>query len=245
MDYRDDLHWWSEVLPSSTVDLAVSLARKADTLRKTGATIYPVSENVFRAYVLTEPADVKCVIIGQDPYHGAGQAHGLSFSVPEGCAIPPSLRNIFKELSHDMEISIPLNGNLTSWAYQGVLLLNTTLTVEEGKPNSHADWGWSELAVETLKACEKLSRPIVYILWGAHAKQAAAEAGISNTSRNVIYSPHPSPLSASRGFFGSRPFSRANRILAEMGVPESELINWNITSGNIYYLNRTTTSPII
>lgn len=179
-------------------------------------TLFPDSKNVFRALELTKLEDVKVVILGQDPYHGNGQAHGLSFSVPEGVKFPPSLRNIFKELEGDCGIPVPQSGDLTHWAKQGVLLLNSGLTVSEGKAGSHRKIGWkilTDLIVQTVG--DPSQQPTVFILWGNDAIKK--KQWIDLNSHHVIESVHPSPLSAYRGFFGSKPFSRANDFLQEQG----------------------------
>jgi uracil-DNA glycosylase len=162
------------------------------------------------------------VVVGQDPYHGVGQAHGLSFSVQHGIRIPPSLRNIFAELNTDLEIPIPSHGNLEAWAKQGVLLLNSTLTVREGEAGSHSGRGWETFTDAIISYLGSRPQHIVFVLWGAHAGK---KASLVNPQHTVITSVHPSPLSAHRGFFGSRPFSQANRALSDHNQPE---INWAI-----------------
>ncbi|HZG77321.1 MAG TPA: uracil-DNA glycosylase [Paenibacillus sp.] len=186
--------------------------------------VYPAAEDIFNALHHTSYADVKAVILGQDPYHGPGQAHGLSFSVKPGVALPPSLLNIFKELRDDVGAPIPRHGHLTGWARQGVLLLNAVLTVRDGEPNSHKGRGWetfTDAVVERLNARE---RPIAFVLWGSHAQ--AKGARIDGSRHLVLRSPHPSPLSAHRGFFGSKPFSRMNAWLTARGEAP---IDWTIT----------------
>jgi len=177
--------------------------------------VYPEPHDIFNALHHTAYADVKAVILGQDPYHGPGQAHGLSFSVKPGVPPPPSLQNIFKELRDDVGAPIPNHGYLNSWAEQGVLLLNAVLTVRDGEPNSHKGQGWetfTDAVVERLNAREK---PIAFVLWGSHAQ--AKGARIDAGRHLVLRSPHPSPLSAHRGFFGSKPFSRINAWLSAQG----------------------------
>jgi uracil-DNA glycosylase len=176
--------------------------------------VYPADSEVFHALRLTSVEETKVVILGQDPYHGPGQAHGLSFSVPDGCRLPPSLKNIFKELADDLEVARPLSGNLSAWARQGVLLLNTVMTVRKGKPQSHRGKGWERFTDEIILRLVDQDRPIVFLLWGNPAQQ---KAELISSPHSVIAAPHPSPLSAYRGFFGSRPFSRANRRLIETG----------------------------
>jgi len=185
-------------------------------------TVFPSEREVFTALQLTSPHDVRVVIVGQDPYHGAGQAHGLSFSVQHGTRIPPSLRNVYAELHSDLDIPLPSHGNLEAWAQQGVLLLNSTLTVREGEAGSHAGHGWETFTDAIISYLGSSQEHIVFILWGAHAGKKTSLIGQHHT---VITSVHPSPLSAHRGFFGSRPFSQANRALSNRNQPE---INWMI-----------------
>jgi uracil-DNA glycosylase len=179
------------------------------------ATVYPPHDEVFAALHLTAYRDVKVVILGQDPYHGPDQAHGLCFSVRPDVPPPPSLQNIFKELESDLGIAAPRHGCLDSWARQGVLLLNTSLTVRAGKAASHQGKGWETFTDEVLRTVNAKPDRVVFILWGAAARK---KKELIDTARHVVIeSPHPSPLSASGGFFGSRPFSRANAALAEAG----------------------------
>jgi len=184
-----------------------------------GKAIYPPQGSRLRALELTPLDRVKVVILGQDPYHGPGQAMGLSFSVPDGVKHPPSLRNIFKELADDCGIAPPDSGDLTRWARQGVLLLNNSLTVEAGQAGSHAGRGWDAITDACVAAVAARAEPSVFILWGSHAQGKASRIAELNapTRHCVIRSPHPSPLSAHRGFFGSKPFSRANAFLEEAG----------------------------
>lgn len=187
--------------------------------------IYPQMKDLWKAFQLTAYVDVKVVILGQDPYHGPNQAHGLSFSVNPGVKVPPSLRNICKELATDLDIATPNSGNLVGWAKQGVLLLNTVLTVREGVAASHRKQGWEQFTDEVIRQLSSRQEPMVFILWGRHAQ--VKKALIDCERHAVIESPHPSPLSASRGFFGSRPFSAANTYLSEWGkLP----IDWSKTS---------------
>ncbi|HYD24908.1 MAG TPA: uracil-DNA glycosylase [Croceibacterium sp.] len=184
-----------------------------------GKAVYPPRGQRLRALELTPLDQVKVVILGQDPYHGAGQAHGLCFSVPEGIATPPSLVNIYKELESDLGIPRRAHGNLEHWARQGVLLLNTCLTVEAGRAGSHAGKGWEAITDAAVAAVAQREPPSVFILWGNHARAKAAkvpELG-PGTRHLVLASPHPSPLSAHAGFFGSKPFSRANAFLEAHG----------------------------
>ena len=191
------------------------------TLERSQFQVFPSSENVFNALELTPLAKTQVVILGQDPYHEPSQAHGLAFSVQDGTRIPPSLRNIYKELSNDIGCSIPSHGDLTSWARQGVLLLNTTLTVRSGQAASHQGHGWEQFTDHIIRELSDKTEPVVFILWGASSRKKAT---LINQQRHaVIESAHPSPLSVRHGFFGSRPFSRANAVLKENG---REPINW-------------------
>lgn len=178
--------------------------------------IYPPKEKRFLALELTPYEDVKVVILGQDPYHGSGQAHGLAFSVEERISNPPSLRNIYKELQEDVGCLIPSDGNLKNWAKQGVLLLNTSLTVREGEADSHKDIGWEDFSDAIIKKLNEKPMPVVFILWGGHARKKAKM--ITAPQHYIIESAHPSPLSAYRGFFGSKPFSRTNQCLDVQGM---------------------------
>lgn len=186
-------------------------------------TIYPNMYDIFNALHYTDYNDVKIVILGQDPYHGPKQAHGLSFSVQPGIPAPPSLKNIYKELHDDLGCYIPNNGYLKKWADQGVLLLNTVLTVRAGQANSHKGMGWEHFTDEIIKILNDKSDPIVFILWGNNA--ISKKALITNPNHYILQSVHPSPLSASRGFFGSKPFSKANEFLKSKG---KEPIDWQI-----------------
>lgn len=183
-----------------------------------GKAIYPPRGHRLRALELTPLDSVRAVILGQDPYHGAGQAHGLSFSVPQGVRPPPSLQNIYKELRADLGVEPPAHGNLESWARAGVLLLNACLTVEEGQPTSHSGRGWEAITDALVAAVAERAEPSVFILWGSHAQKKASRISALRSGRHLlIQSAHPSPLSAHRGFFGSRPFSRANAFLESAG----------------------------
>ena len=185
------------------------------------STVFPPAQDVYAALDLTSFESTKVVILGQDPYHGNGQAHGLSFSVRSNTPIPPSLRNIFKELFTDVAIQREQNGDLTGWARQGVLLLNTTLTVREGEPGSHQERGWQHITDTVISALNEKPTRVVFVLWGAHAR--AKKTLITQTHHVVIESAHPSPLSAHRGFFGSKPFSQINSALEGAGLSP---INW-------------------
>ena len=183
--------------------------------RRAEVRVFPEEKNVFNALELTPFESVKVVILGQDPYHGFAQAHGLSFSVQKGIPLPPSLRNIYKELQEDIGGGLPTEGDLSHWAKQGVLLLNTVLTVEEGNANSHKGMGWERLTNRLIESLNGLKHPVIFILWGKPAQDK--EKLITNPNHVILKSPHPSPLSAYRGFFGSKPFSRVNDILIQHG----------------------------
>ena len=185
--------------------------------------VFPAHPDVFRAFHLTSFATLKVVILGQDPYHGVGQANGLCFSVSSGVSFPPSLRNIFKELEDDLGVSKPQSGDLAAWAEQGILLLNTTLTVRQGAPASHQGKGWETFTNEVIRCISQKKEKIVFVLWGASARRK--KSLIDVTKHTCIESVHPSPLSAYRGFFGSKPFSKINQLLKQQGVTE---IDWSL-----------------
>ena len=187
-------------------------------------TVFPPADELFSAFCLTPPERVRVVILGQDPYHEPGQAHGLAFSVRRGVRVPPSLRNIDRELQDDLGIPPASHGCLEAWARQGVFLLNTVLSVEAGKANSHSEYGWQSFTDAVVSSLADLPQPIAFVLWGAQAQKKAEIAAASPYPRLVLRSAHPSPLSARRGFFGSRPFSRINAFLEENG---QEPIDWN------------------
>ena len=185
--------------------------------------IFPAPDDIFNAFHLTPFQDVKVVILGQDPYHGDGQAHGLCFSVKPEVEIPPSLVNIYKELQDDLGCYVPNNGYLTKWAKQGVLLLNTVLTVRAHQANSHRGIGWEQFTDAAIKKLNEADRPIVFILWGRPAQMK--KTMLNNPKHLILEAPHPSPLSAYRGFFGSKPFSQANAFLTQNGL---DAIDWQI-----------------
>jgi uracil-DNA glycosylase len=185
--------------------------------------VYPDMHDIFNALKYTSYKDVKVVILGQDPYHGKGQAHGLCFSVNKGVPIPPSLMNIYKEINNDLGIPIPQNGCLIPWSNQGVLLLNSVLTVREGSPLSHKGKGWEKLTDKVIKLLNERSEPIVFLLWGGPAR--AKKSLITNQIHYVLEAPHPSPLSAYYGFLGCKHFSKTNDILQSLNI---EKINWEI-----------------
>ena len=185
--------------------------------------VFPPADDIFNAFHLTPLSQVKVVILGQDPYHNDGQAHGLCFSVKPDVDIPPSLVNIYQELHDDLGCDIPNNGYLTKWAKQGVLMLNTVLTVRAHQANSHRGKGWEEFTDAAIRILNEQDRPIVFILWGSPAQKKAAM--LHNPKHIILKSPHPSPLSAYRGFFGSRPFSQTNEFLERNGL---EPVDWQI-----------------
>ncbi len=185
--------------------------------------IYPKKEDIFNALQYTSYENTKVVILGQDPYHGPNQAHGLSFSVQPGIKTPPSLLNMYKELRDEYGYEIPNNGYLVKWAEQGVLLLNTVLTVRQGEANSHKGKGWEHFTDRVIELLNEREKPVIFILWGRHAQ--AKKKLITNTNHHIIESVHPSPLSARRGFFGSKPYSKVNEILSNMDEKE---IDWQI-----------------
>ena len=201
-----------------------ALAERVDAAYET-QTVFPPREELFTAFELTPPEAVRVVILGQDPYHEPGQANGLAFSVAPGIKLPPSLQNIYKELEADLSVPAAKNGDLTSWARQGVFLLNTVLSVQAHRANAHKDFGWQTFTDAVIAALGSLPQPIAFLLWGAQAQKKAAIIRESPHPRLILESPHPSPLSAYRGFFGSRPFSQVNAFLLSCGFPA---IDWKI-----------------
>lgn len=207
---------WAELLASEKQKAYFSsILQYIKQERGAGKEIYPEDSEMFSAFDETPYENVKIVILGQDPYHGQGQAHGLSFSVKPGIVLPPSLKNIYKELQADLSIPISSNGCLTQWANQGVLLLNTSLSVERGKPQSHANIGWTGFTDAVIQLLNDSQSPIVFLLWGAHAQNKASL--ITNTHHLILKAAHPSPFSAYRGFFGCKHFSKANDFLQSQG----------------------------
>lgn len=220
VDYDFPIAWRRFIKIDTFNDLLCDVIKKVNDEYLTKK-IFPLKKDIFKALQLTSPNDIKVVIIGQDPYHGEGQACGLAFSVNDGIKYPPSLKNIFKEVSDDMKVDIPKTGNLQHWAKQGVLLLNSTLTVQEGKPTSHKNIGWERITQNIIDSIALQRENIVYILWGSYAQKIGK--GIDRENNLVIEEVHPSPLSSYRGFFGSKPFSRANEYLKNKNC---NIIKW-------------------
>ena len=214
--------WLKALSPSFCEEIFTDLQSKICILKRSNKTIFPLEKNLFRAFESTSFDEVKVLILGQDPYHKLGQANGLAFSVDAQIRLPPSLKNIYLELESDIGCPKPKHGNLHFWAKQGVLLLNSTLTVEEGKPNSHKHIGWKFL---TDKVISRLSERggIIFVLWGNEAQKKTTL--IDKKNNHILCAPHPSPLSSYRGFFGSKPFSNINSILADLN---QEPINWKV-----------------
>ena len=212
---------WDEILAEEMKKDYYQQLQALVQKRRAEVRVFPEEKNVFNALELTPFESVKVVILGQDPYHGFGQAHGLSFSVQKGIPLPPSLKNIYKELQEDIGGELPTEGDLSHWAKQGVLLLNTVLTVEEGNANSHKGMGWERLTNRLIESLNELNHPVIFILWGKPAQDK--EKLITNPSHVILKAPHPSPLSAYRGFFGSKPFSKVNEMLIQQ---EQTPIRW-------------------
>ena len=214
---------WDEILSPLFNDERYLKIRSFLKEEYSNYTVYPNMYDIFKCFLKTDYNDVKVVILGQDPYHEYGQAQGISFSVPDGVKFPPSLKNIFKELQSDIGISPPKSGDLTKWTERGVLLLNTVLTVREGQANSHKNCGWTWFTDEVISLLSKREKPIVFILWGGNAR--AKKSLIDQSRHFIIESAHPSPLSCHNGFWGSKPFSKANEYLSKIG---STPINWDL-----------------
>ena len=214
---------WKEIIQSATGTESYQALTEYLNKEYKEHTIYPKPEDLWTAFQWTDYQDVKVVILGQDPYHGKNQAHGLSFSVQPLTKIPPSLRNIYKELESDLGITPVDHGYLKKWADEGVFLINTVMTVREGEAGSHSNKGWEELTDMVITSLNKTEKPIIFILWGAQARKKRNL--IDEDKHYVLTSPHPSPLSAYRGFFGSKPFSKTNQLLVESGQKE---IDWNL-----------------
>ena len=216
--------WKTRLAEEFEADYMQSLSQFLREQKLQKKTIYPPGNKIFNAFQLTKFEELKVVILGQDPYHGIGQAHGLSFSVEQGIKPPPSLKNIFKELEYDLGLKQPEHGNLEKWAHQGVLLLNSILTVERGNPGSHAKKGWEIFTDQVLKNITLHRKNIVFILWGQKAQDKCHF--IDANENLVIKSSHPSPYSAHAGFLGSKPFSRANNYLQDLGI---DPIDWDLS----------------
>lgn len=223
MNVQIEDSWKEELKEEFQKPYFTSIVNFLKTEKQAGKIIYPPGKQIFNAFEFTPFSKVKVVVIGQDPYHNPGQAHGLSFSVPDGVAPPPSLVNIFKELRDDLEIPIPKTGNLEKWAKQGVLLLNASLTVEANTPMSHSQVGWHIFTDEVIKHISKDKENVVFLLWGKFAQNK--EALIDTSKHKVLKAAHPSPLSAHNGFFGCRHFSKTNALLREAG---EKPIDWSL-----------------
>ena len=218
-----DESWLIHIESEFKKSYMIKIKKNLIDLKKAGRIIYPKNNEIFNSINLTKFEKTKVIIIGQDPYHGEGQAHGLSFSVKRGIKIPPSLLNIFKEIESDTGISVDKkNGDLTRWATQGVLLLNSLLTVEKGNPLSHKNFGWEFLTDRLIQILSEKRKGLVFILWGSHAR--SKKNLIDPISNLILESAHPSPLSAHRGFIGSKPFSKTNNYLIKN---DSSPINWS------------------
>ncbi|MBQ7248646.1 MAG: uracil-DNA glycosylase [Deltaproteobacteria bacterium] len=220
---------WYDCLSAPVIESTIGIVHSIQALRDGGIVVYPAQQDMFRALRMTQPDQVKCVILGQDPYHGAGQANGLAFSVPDGCPLPPSLRNIYKELSADMGCPVPRTGDLSGWAQQGVLLLNSILTVEEKKPGKHARFGWQKFTESVIRASFLLPQPVAFLVWGKSALDSISavygEFDRPPEKKGLFTTTHPSPLSAYRGFFGSRTFTKGNCFLTENGAAP---VKWDV-----------------
>ncbi len=225
MDVKIEASWKDVLKTEFTKPYFLQVVTHLKTERATNAVIYPPGQLIFNAFSTTPFNNVKVVILGQDPYHGAGQAHGLSFSVPEGVKPPPSLVNIYKELQQDIGMPIPHSGNLTKWAEQGVLLLNAVLTVRANEPASHAKIGWMDFTDAVIRKISDEKKGVVFLLWGRFAQDK--QVLIDETKHHVLKAAHPSPFSADKGFFGCKHFSRANDLLMKQGLSP---IDWNISN---------------
>jgi uracil-DNA glycosylase len=220
----DHISTWAHLLASEyQTESFKSALQHSLKVRELGHTIYPAPEHVFRAFTETPLDTLKVVLLGQDPYHGPDQAEGLCFSVPVGVRIPPSLRNIYRELAGDLGIPIAPHGHLLQWAHEGVLLLNSVLTVEADRPGSHANTGWEQFTDSVIQKISDTREHVVFLLWGNHARKKLPL--IDQTKHTVLQAPHPSPLSAYSGFFGCKHFSQTNEILISHGLSP---INWEI-----------------
>lgn len=224
MDVKIEESWKQVLRQEFTKDYFLEIVARLRIERASGTIIYPPGQLIFNAFNTTPFDKVKVVLIGQDPYHGDGQAHGLSFSVQDGITPPPSLVNIFKELQSDIGVPISKSGNLTKWAEQGVLLLNASLTVKRNEPNSHAKIGWAEFTNSVIEKLSAQREHLVFLLWGKFAQEK--QVLIDETKHLVLKAAHPSPYSANTGFFGCRHFSKTNEYLAANGI---DPINWSLT----------------
>ena len=217
---------WSEILGPEALAVGDALELRVRQELAAGQVLYPPVNEMFKALSVTTPDKLKVCVIGQDPYHGPGQANGLAFSVSPSAALPPSLRNIFQEYCSDLGLPYPRNGDLTPWAERGVLLLNTSLSVYKSRPNSCADWPWEDFTRAVFMKALELPQPVVFVLWGRKARDFLSGVNINAYgNKRSISSAHPSPFSANAGFFGSRPFSRTNELLTAMGA---EPVDWRL-----------------
>jgi uracil-DNA glycosylase len=223
MDVKIEESWKQALRQEFTKDYFLEIVARLRIERASGTIIYPPGQLIFNAFNTTPFDKVKVVLIGQDPYHGDGQAHGLSFSVQDGITPPPSLGNIFKELQSDIGVPVSKSGNLTKWAEQGVLLLNASLTVKRNEPNSHAKIGWAEFTNSVIEKLSAQREHLVFLLWGKFAQEK--QVFIDETKHLVLKAAHPSPYSANTGFFGCRHFSKTNEYLAANGI---DPINWSL-----------------
>jgi uracil-DNA glycosylase len=226
MDVKIEASWKEILKQEFNKPYFLQIAAHLKTEKATGATIYPPGPLIFNAFNTTPFDQLKVVILGQDPYHGKGQAHGLSFSVPDGVPPPPSLGNIYKELHQDTGIPIPTTGNLTKWAKQGVFLLNAMLTVRANEPASHAKIGWMYFTDAVISKISAEKKGVVFLLWGKFAQEK--QALIDETRHHVLKAAHPSPFSADKGFFGCRHFSKTNQLLMKQGL---DPVDWNPEEG--------------
>lgn len=225
MDVKIEASWKAVLKNEFTKPYFLQVATHLKTERATGVVIYPPGSLIFNAFFATPFDQLKVVILGQDPYHGAGQAHGLSFSVPDGVPPPPSLVNIYKELNKDIGMPIPKTGDLTKWAKQGVLLLNAVLTVRANEPASHAKIGWMDFTDAVIRKISDEKEGIIFLLWGRFAQEK--QILIDETKHHVLKAAHPSPFSADKGFFGCKHFSRTNELLMKQGLAP---IDWNLST---------------
>lgn len=217
------LSWKEKLAEEKKKDYFKNIISKIGADRNSGKILYPSDSEIFNALKFTELKNIKVVILGQDPYHGPNQAHGLAFSVKKGVKKPPSLNNIFKELNSDLNIPIPLNGSLESWAKEGVLLLNSVLSVEASNAGSHANYGWQEFTDKIIEIINDNLKNVVFLLWGSYAQKKASI--VDPKKHHILKAPHPSPLSAHRGFLGCKHFSKTNQFLKSVGKSE---VNWGV-----------------